>query len=108
MLGGGNFGSDFEHLSVGECLMVVKTATGFLMDTFGVGLGERIKAEFDDALAKQAAAAGKDYHFTQEELDNLLQRQKEAAIRGMCKYFDELIAEDAKAAEAASLGEEAG
>lgn len=105
LLGGGRFGNDFEHLSVGECLMVAKTATGFLMDTFGVGLGERIKAEFDEALAQQDG--GKVHHFTQEELDNLLRRHTESILR---HFLDKLEAAPVKkapeAVEAASSGKE--
>lgn len=106
LLGRGSFGDDFEHLSVGECLLVAKTATGFLMDTFGLGLGERIKAEFDNLLALQAG--GKVHHFTQKELDELLERHQEGTIRGVFAHFDKQIAERAKAAEAASGGENAG
>lgn len=57
LLNGGDFGDDFEHLSVGECLMVAMTATGLLMDTFGAGLGERIKAQLEDVMTEQVAVA---------------------------------------------------
>ena len=106
LLGRGSFGDDFEHLSVGECLMVAKTATGLLMDTFGLGLGERIKAEFDHVLALQAG--GKVHHFTEEEYRNLLERHREGTIRGVFEHFEKRRAEEAKAAEAASLAEEIG
>lgn len=105
LLGRGSFGNDFEHLSVSECLIVAKTATGFLMDTFGLGLGERIKAELDDALAKQAG--GKVHHFTQEELNKFLEQHRQETIKGVFEHFDKQRAEEAKAAETASLGEKA-
>ncbi len=106
LLGGGRFGDSFEHLSVGECLMVAKTATGFLMDTFGVGLGERIKAEFDEVLAQQAS--GKVHHLTQEELDNLLHRHAESMLRLFVKKFEAApVKKDPEAVETAALGEEA-
>ena len=59
LMGEGDFGDSFERLTVGECASVLSYATKVIMDTFAVGLGEKLRAELEEPAVTPEAGADK-------------------------------------------------
>lgn len=99
LLGKGDFGDNFEQVSVAECNTVLMNATKVIMDTFAVDLGDRLRKEIEEPEhpSEEADAANK-----QGKIENLAGYLQATAAAALRRAIREMDIESHKALEAAA------